>query len=251
MKYRKAVAAALQEMLRVPIFASWRTVCGASGIPLAVYPPRGVASGKEGAVHEGSEVTRKIRTAAAAMAAAISLGGLVSLACAAEPRAATPVPADAPVATDPAQAAADTTAPDAKAGTPPSRGAARNATADAAAATTSAPKDSGKATPTGKTPAVCFKLTMRCVEARKSPKEPAGGHDRPLNLNAPDIRTVVSPEDLKEPVASRDQQAQAEDDATVQVQAAPEAPDVPGGFGALWWALNHPSQAWRILAPVQ
>ena len=31
------------------------------------------------------------------------------------------------------------------------------------------------------------------------------------------------------------------------------APDVPGvrGFGALWWAINHPSQAWRIVAPAQ
>jgi hypothetical protein len=72
----------------------------------------------------------------------------------------------------------------------------------------------------------------------------------PLNLNAPDVRTVVSPDELKEPLPAGDQD-QSQDADTVQVRAESNAPDVPGGFGALWWALNHPSQAWRIVAPAQ
>jgi hypothetical protein len=28
-------------------------------------------------------------------------------------------------------------------------------------------------------------------------------------------------------------------------------PDVPGGLGAIWWAVVHPSQAWRIVTPYE
>ncbi|MGH8137746.1 MAG: hypothetical protein ACREVV_06060 [Steroidobacteraceae bacterium] len=72
-----------------------------------------------------------------------------------------------------------------------------------------------------------------------------------MNLTPPDIRTVVSPDELKEPLPTREQQAQSEDSETVQVKGATNAPDVPGGFGALWWALKHPTQAWRIFAPAE
>jgi hypothetical protein len=77
-----------------------------------------------------------------------------------------------------------------------------------------------------------------------------GASQKPLNLAAPDIRTVVSPEELKEPLPS-DEITETEESDTVSVKGEANAPDVPGGFGALWWALNHPSQAWRILAPAQ
>jgi hypothetical protein len=104
---------------------------------------------------------------------------------------------------------------------------------------------------------VCFKLTMRCVDAK--PQAGKGGAtstdpaaaQQPLNLNAPDIRTVVSPEELKEPLPSSSQIVEEQDTETVSVKGEKNAPDVPGGFGALWWALNHPSQAWRIFAPAQ
>jgi hypothetical protein len=121
---------------------------------------------------------------------------------------------------------------------------------------------------TGKAAAVCFPLSMHCVPGTSTPasgtapanptnkdgttaKDTGTAKKAPLNLNAPDVRTVVSPDELKEPLPSGDQEDQSQDADTVQVKAESNAPDVPGGFGALWWAINHPSQAWRIVAPAQ
>lgn len=38
-------------------------------------------------------------------------------------------------------------------------------------------------------------------------------------------------------------------DADVEVEGKRRAPNVPGGFGGLFWALRHPTQAWRIFVP--
>jgi hypothetical protein len=112
----------------------------------------------------------------------------------------------------------------------------------------------------GKPSTVCFQLTGRCVEPAKAPTTKGGtasaskdgtSAKRPLNLTAPDVRTVVSADELKEPLPSDTQITEVQEADTVSVKGNPDAPDVPGGFGALWWALNHPSQAWRILAPAE
>jgi len=112
----------------------------------------------------------------------------------------------------------------------------------------------------GKSSAVCFKLTGHCVEGSKGPAAKAGAASpakdgsstpRPLNLTAPDVRTVVSAAELKEPLPSDAQISEVQESETVSVKGESDAPDVPGGFGALWWALNHPAQAWRILAPAE
>ncbi len=92
---------------------------------------------------------------------------------------------------------------------------------------------------TAKPSTECFRYTMHCPP------------DTTINLTPPDIRTVVSPQELSEPLPTPEQQQDADDSDTVQVRAPPTAPDVPGGFGALWWALRHPTQAWRIFAPVE
>jgi hypothetical protein len=105
-------------------------------------------------------------------------------------------------------------------------------------------------------------MTGHCVENVQAGTAPAtksgaaatkdsSGAEKPLNLNAPDIRTVVSPEELQEPLPSNEQITETEEADTVAVKGETNAPDVPGGFGALWWALNHPSQAWRIVAPAE
>jgi hypothetical protein len=108
--------------------------------------------------------------------------------------------------------------------------------------------------------AVCFKLTGHCVEGSKgpaakgstaNPPKDGSSEQRPLNLTAPDVRTVVSAAELKEPLPSDVQITETQESETVSVKGESDAPDVPGGFGALWWALNHPSQAWRILAPAE
>lgn len=38
-------------------------------------------------------------------------------------------------------------------------------------------------------------------------------------------------------------------DADVEVEGKRKAPNVPGGFGGLFWAMRHPTQAWRIFLP--
>ena len=132
--------------------------------------------------------------------------------------------------------------------------------------------DSSTAAPPGAQPPVCFKLTQRCLDSKSGSGTSSTGKagqastskaaqasssknestpQHPLNLNAPDVRSVVPAEELREPLETPEQEAAAEDAATVQVKGESDAPDVPGGFGALWWAMKHPSEAWRILAPVE
>jgi hypothetical protein len=107
---------------------------------------------------------------------------------------------------------------------------------------------------------VCFPLTGRCVEGSKAPAAKGGAASAPkdgsspkppLNLTAPDVRTVVSADELKEPLASNEQITEVQEDQTVSVKGEGVPADVPLGFGAIWWALNHPSQAWRILTPAE
>ena len=105
---------------------------------------------------------------------------------------------------------------------------------------------------------MCFKLTGHCVDGAKAPKtgaataKPAATAKKPLNLTAPDVRTVVSEEELKEPLPTTDQITEVQEADTVSVKGDEGVPpDVPGGFGAIWWAMNHPSQAWRIFTPAE
>jgi hypothetical protein len=147
----------------------------------------------------------------------------------------------------------------------PQASASQDGAAQAGASQSAAQPDSG--TKSGKAHSFCFKLTGHCVAGEKAAgtgtgaaassggggtaTKDASAPQKPLNLTAPDIRTVVSPEELKEPLPSNQQIAEADESDTVSVKGDKNAPDVPGGFGALWWALNHPSQAWRILAPAE
>jgi hypothetical protein len=110
----------------------------------------------------------------------------------------------------------------------------------------------------GKPQPVCFQLTGRCVEGTKASKanthsasKDGSSAKRPLNLTAPDVRTVVSADELKEPLASNEQVAEVQEADTVSVKSEGVPTDVPGGLGAIWWALNHPSQAWRIVVPAE
>lgn len=73
---------------------------------------------------------------------------------------------------------------------------------------------------------------------------------RVLNLKAPDIRAVMTVDELDAALNVPDETDVVEPD-TVQVHGAAPAPYVPGGFAALYWGATHPADAWRILAPVQ
>lgn len=119
----------------------------------------------------------------------------------------------------------------------------------------------GQAAPAGqssgsKTDPVCFKLTGHCVDSSKAATKAgtaaakAGSTGKkPLNLTAPDVRTVVPESELKEPLPNTDQITETQEADTVSVKGEGVPADVPVGFGAIWWAVNHPSQAWRIFTP--
>jgi len=73
---------------------------------------------------------------------------------------------------------------------------------------------------------------------------------RALDLTPPDIRKVIPPEQLNAPLPNPDEEPQA-NAPEVQVRGSRSVPDVPGGIVSVFWAVRHPTQAWRILMPVQ
>jgi len=100
------------------------------------------------------------------------------------------------------------------------------------------------------------------VDASKAPAgtrtgTAAGKTDAPtkgkkLNLTAPDVRTVVPEQELEQPLPSEKQITEVQEAQTVSVKTDEGVPpDVPLGLGAIWWAVVHPSQAWRILTPAE
>lgn len=83
------------------------------------------------------------------------------------------------------------------------------------------------------------------IQAADTPPTP-----RILDLKSPDIRDVMTADEMAAALAPTDELEVIGPDA-VAVHGATPAPYVPAGFGALYWAALHPLSAWRILAPVQ
>jgi hypothetical protein len=192
-------------------------------------------------------------------------GGLLKATLVAAAVAAAAVLAATPAAHAQDAPAAGQSAPAATPGSTASSAPSSSPPASTTGTSSSAPPAAGQA-PAGqstgsKTDPVCFKLTGHCVDSSKaaakagtagSTKPGATTGKKPLNLTAPDVRTVVPESELKEPLANTEQITETQEADTVSVkgdQGVP--PDVPGGFGAIWWAVNHPSQAWRILTPAE
>jgi hypothetical protein len=215
-----------------------------------------------------SPLTRPIAgllPASAMTAALIAITGLLAAgapAVQAQNAAPAAVPSANPSSTAPDSSGSQPNPGQAAAGGQPPAGAGAGQASGAGAGQGAAAGASQQGAAAGKDgkPAVCFKLTGRCVEQTKAsaakegtPANQTGSTTKPpLNLTAPDVRTVVPAEELNEPLPTSDQITETQESQTVQVktdQGVP--PDVPGGFGALWWAMNHPSQAWRILAPAE
>lgn len=72
-----------------------------------------------------------------------------------------------------------------------------------------------------------------------------------MDLKAPDIREVMTPEELAAATAPPPDEFEIIGPETVAVHGAPQPVYVPSGFAALYWAAIHPLSAWRILTPVQ
>jgi hypothetical protein len=73
---------------------------------------------------------------------------------------------------------------------------------------------------------------------------------RVLDLKSPDIHDVMSADEIAAALPNPDE-TELDGPETVQVHGAVPAPYVPGGFAALYWAVTHPLQSWRIVAPAQ
>jgi hypothetical protein len=71
-----------------------------------------------------------------------------------------------------------------------------------------------------------------------------------LDLKEPDIHDVMSADEIAAALPNPDE-TELDGPETVQVHGAVPAPYVPGGFAALYWAVTHPLQSWRVLTPVQ
>ena len=70
-----------------------------------------------------------------------------------------------------------------------------------------------------------------------------------LDLTPPDIRQLLPESQWRSPLALPEDEPEPED--TVQVRGTRRTPDIPGGIASVFWALAHPSEAWRIVAPAQ
>jgi hypothetical protein len=73
---------------------------------------------------------------------------------------------------------------------------------------------------------------------------------RVLDLKSPDIRDVMSAEQITAAIPNPDD-VEIIGPETVQVRGATPPPYVPSGFASLYWAATHPTGAWRIFTPVQ
>ena len=144
--------------------------------------------------------------------------------------------------------------------TPSSAPAASTPAAPTPAPNSSSSSSTAPADAASKSDPVCFKLTGHCVDTSKPPKAGAAGtttktaktNGKKLNLTAPDVSTVVPEQELKEPLQNPDQVQEVQESQTVSVKTNEGVPpDVPGGLGAIWWAVVHPSQAWRIVTPAE
>lgn len=99
---------------------------------------------------------------------------------------------------------------------------------------------------------------LACTSAGAAEPEPtrndtaAAAPGKPLDLRTPDVTRLVTPEELER--LTREAAAEERDIEEVQVQRRsglpPDRPPVWPGLLAPFWALAHPTQAWRIFAPL-
>ncbi len=81
-------------------------------------------------------------------------------------------------------------------------------------------------------------------------KAPRPAKHAAMDLHTPPLNRVYSNEDLRNILAPDDTDPQ--DIAEVSVKGSRYMAPVPlGQFRAIPWAVVHPTQAWRIFAPVQ
>ena len=75
---------------------------------------------------------------------------------------------------------------------------------------------------------------------------------RKLDLRLPDIRTIFSQDVIDQALSkARDRDTIEEVEVEgVRTRITPGTPDVPAGWFSAFWAFAHPTDAWRIFAPL-
>jgi hypothetical protein len=72
---------------------------------------------------------------------------------------------------------------------------------------------------------------------------------QPLDLTAPPVNHVLTPEQVQSFIAETDEDTSPPDSVTVKQERYVD-PVPSGAFSALPWALLHPLEAWRIFTPI-
>ena len=117
--------------------------------------------------------------------------------------------------------------------------------APAAAASTVSAAGTSAATPS----VICFQSTVRCFAAVRAP---GTAESAAMDLHPPDVRKVFPLSELQKRLPDAEEQRLDQEDTTVQVstERVGPPPSVPIGILAPFWAIRHPTQAWRIFLPV-
>jgi hypothetical protein len=116
----------------------------------------------------------------------------------------------------------------------------------AAAADSSA--SAAKPAATAQAAATAAQATTTAAQVTTAAQKSAAGQ-RPLDLTAPPVDRVLTPEQVRSFVTEPQDEGATPDDVTVESPHYLE-PVPNGAFSALPWALMHPLQAWRIFAPI-
>ena len=94
-------------------------------------------------------------------------------------------------------------------------------------------------------------LGLACAAVRADDKAAAPAPPKPLDLRPPDITKLYTPRQLDRLIAKME--AQNIEEIEVEGARVPPptfTPRVWPGIAAPFWALFHPTQAWRIFAPI-
>lgn len=82
-------------------------------------------------------------------------------------------------------------------------------------------------------------------------EKPAAAPGKPLDLRTPDVARLVTPEELERLTSGTvDEEREIEEVQVQRRSGLPPVKPVWPGLLAPFWALTHPTQAWRIFAPL-
>ena len=94
-------------------------------------------------------------------------------------------------------------------------------------------------------------LGLACAAVRADDKAAATPPPKPLDLRPPDITKLYTPRQLERMIAKMESDNIEEIEVEgARVPAPTFTPRVWPGIAAPFWALFHPTQAWRIFAPI-